>query len=371
MQRDFNQEHLDLPNRSKRNLSFFEFWPSWLFYLPIKIYAALLMIRYRSFLLPTVANPYLAGGAFCGDAKSEILEQIEQYLPEYAAPFFLFDRQAFQGSRSVRSELEEIEKRCIEKGINLPYVAKPQFGCRGAGVCLIKSNLDMERYLTEYPPDEQFVVHALIPYAHEAGVFYCRLPGQDNGQIISLTLKYFPKLIGDGKKTIGQLIKSDPRASQIQQIYLSRHAVVLNQVLAKDAIFPLVFAGNHSKGTIFKDGAHLITEELQQTFDKISKKLPEFYFGRYDVRFSTFEDLELGKQMKIVEINGASAESTHIWDSDCGLLKAYCDIFRQFNYLFRISLHNKQRGFKPQTWKVFHDSYKRDQRLSAIYPGTH
>ena len=37
-------------------LSFFEFWPMWAFYPPIAIYAAWLMLRYRSILLPTVAT---------------------------------------------------------------------------------------------------------------------------------------------------------------------------------------------------------------------------------------------------------------------------------------------------------------------------
>jgi hypothetical protein len=367
--RDLNAEHLQLQFQSKKELSFFEFWPSWLFYLPIKAYAALLMLRYRSFLLPTVANPYLAGGAFCGDAKSEILIATQTFLPEYSVPFIRLDRQALTDFDAM-SEAQHVIDICHSNGIDFPFVAKPEFGCRGAGVCLIQTIQDLDRYLRLYPRREQFIIQALIHYPHEAGVFYCKLPNQKKGRIISLTLKYFPKVRGDGKRTLKQLIEEDPRASQIPTIYLERHKNRLSEVIEAGQEFPLVFAGNHSKGTIFKNGAHLITETLEETFELIASRLPEFYFGRFDIRFLDFKSLEIGQNMKIVEINGASAESTHIWDSDFTLFRAYQDIFKQFNYLFAISAYNKDRGFKTQTWKTFYEAYQRDKRLTDMYPGT-
>jgi hypothetical protein len=366
MKRDLNAEHLNLPFQSKRQLSFFEFWPSWLFYFPIKAYAALLMLRYRSFTLPTVANPYLAGGAFCGDAKSEILGDIQKYLSPYASPFVVIDRKQLHAS----NEAEQISQLAKQANIAFPFVAKPEFGCRGAGVQLVESKENLEQYLVNYPKDERFILHELIPYEHEAGVFYCRLPGQERGRVISLTLKYFPKVLGDGKKTLKELIEADPRASQIKSIYFDRHVKALETVIGDGISYSLVFAGNHSKGTIFKDGEQLITPELEETFDCISKQLPEFYFGRFDVRFHDFEGLTKGQNMKIVEINGAGAESTHVWDSDCTIFKAYRDIFKQFDYLFLISANNKARGFKPQSFKMFYDAMKRDERLSSQYPGT-
>jgi hypothetical protein len=367
--RDLNLEHEQLQLKSKKELSFFEFWPSWLFYLPIKIYAALLMLRYRSFLLPTVANPHLAGGAFCGDAKSQILTDIQTFLPEYSVPFILIDRQVLTDLDCI-SEAKKVIDICKKKSIDLPFVAKPEFGCRGAGVCLIQTVQDLERYLTNYPRHEQYIIQSLIHFQHEAGVFYCKLPRHQTGRIISLTLKFFPKVHGNGKSTLQQLIEADPRASQISTIYLERHKNRLLEVIQEGKEFPLVFAGNHSTGTIFKNGEQLITQTLEQTFEKVASRLPEFYFGRFDIRFSDFKNLEIGQNMKIVEINGASAESTHIWDSDYSLLRAYIDIFKQFNYLFAISAYNKKRGFKTQTWKTFYASYQRDKRLTEMYPGT-
>ena len=39
-----------------RSLSFFEFWPGWLFYTPVVIHWLLLGLRYRDFSLPTAAT---------------------------------------------------------------------------------------------------------------------------------------------------------------------------------------------------------------------------------------------------------------------------------------------------------------------------
>ena len=58
-------------------LSYFEFWPMWAFYPPVMAYAACLMLRYRSILLPTVANPSFPGGGFFGESKAEIIKLAE------------------------------------------------------------------------------------------------------------------------------------------------------------------------------------------------------------------------------------------------------------------------------------------------------
>src|SRR5947207_7522783 len=39
-----------------------EFWPAWIFYMPVMIYYLFLAIRYRSFTLPTPANPGMHNG---------------------------------------------------------------------------------------------------------------------------------------------------------------------------------------------------------------------------------------------------------------------------------------------------------------------
>ncbi|MEO1083738.1 MAG: D-alanine--D-alanine ligase, partial [Acidobacteriota bacterium] len=115
----------------------------------------------------------------------------------------------------------------------------------------------------------------------------------------------------------------DPRAGRIAHVYLPRHRDRLDRVIPRGRAFRLAFAGSHSRGTIFRDGGHYITPEMTAAFDKIADDIPEFYFGRFDVRFDKLEDLRAGRDFRIVEINGAGGEATHIWDRRTPILRAY------------------------------------------------
>lgn len=352
---------------SEKALSFFEFWPAWLFYLPVYIYVIYLMIRYLSIMLPTAANPKLANGQFVGESKFEILNLVSECLPEYSVNYLLVNKK----TQLTDTFLLEVRQKLVQHQISYPFVAKPDLGCRGAGVNLIQSEEALTDYLHQFPVGQSLVCQELIPYESEAGIFYCRLPHQEKGEIISLTLKYFPQVIGDGVSTLKTLIEQDARASQLTQIYFPRFKDKLSSVPARGEKIKLVFAGNHSKGAIFKDGRNHVNQALSDTFDRISKKLPEFYFGRFDIRFESFEALEHGRNFKIVEINGASAESTHIWDANYSLLNAWRDLFKQFHWAFMIGHYNRNRGFKTERFQDFYQAYKRDKHLNKLYPGTH
>jgi len=49
---------------------------------------------------------------------------------------------------------------------------------------------------------------------------------------------------------------------------------------------------------------------MEARFDEISRAIPDFFFGRYDVRYASPEALRNGESFCIVEINGAGAEAT-------------------------------------------------------------
>ena len=57
-----------------------------------------------------------------------------------------------------------------------------------------------------------------------------------------------------------------------------------------------------------------LTEKLEKTFDKILSHINGFYYGRLDIRYEKFEDLENGLNFSIIELNGAMSEPTHIYD---------------------------------------------------------
>ena len=351
-------------------LSFFEFWPMWAFYPPVMAYVAWLMLRHRGTLLPTVANPSFPGGGFYGESKAEILALAMQHVPEWTAPIVRRERPTDAADPTASTECETALAALQQAGIALPVVAKPDLGCRGAGVKLIRSAADLTRYIQAFPAGATYLLQRLVPFEGEAGIFYCRRPGQAQGRVISITLKYFPHVIGDGRSTLRELIMADPRAGRLSHLYLHRHASRLDEVPAPGQAVRLAFAGSHSRGAIFRNGTHLVTPAMEAGFDAIAKRLPEFHFGRFDVRFESFAEVQRGQGFTIVEINGAGAESTHIWDRRTGLLQAWRDLMRQYRWLFEIGHANRARGFKPMGWAEFLRGYRREKFLTPRYPAT-
>ena len=348
--------------------SYFEFWPMWAFYPPIALYAAWQMLRYRGILLPTVANPSFPGGGFFGESKADILALAMQHVPEWVAPFVRIERPAVP--TDLVQERDAALAALAAAGLALPVVAKPDLGCRGAGVKLVRTNSDLQAYLAAFPPGATLLLQRLVPYEGEAGIFYCRRPGQARGRIVSITLKYFPYVIGDGKRTLRELILADPRAGRLTHLYFKRHTARLDTVPADGVAIRLAFAGSHSRGAIFRNGTHLVTPEMEARFDDIAQRLPEFHFGRFDVRFEAFTEVQAGRGFAIVEVNGAGAESTHIWDRRTGLIEAWRDLMRQYHWLFEIGAANRARGFRPMSLAEFLRGYRREKFLTPRYPAT-
>jgi hypothetical protein len=350
-------------------LSYFEFWPMWAFYPPVMAYAGWLMLRHRSVLLPTSANPSFPGGGFFGESKAEILALAVQHAPEWVAPFVRVDRPE-TSVVDATSETEAALAALHNAGISLPVVAKPDLGCRGAGVKLVRTPAQLQAYLEGFPRGASLVLQRLVPFEGEAGIFYCRRPGQAQGRIVSITLKYFPHVVGDGRRTLRELIMADPRAGRLPHLYLRRHTERLETVPAAGEAVRLAFAGSHSRGAIFRNGTHLVTPEMEARFEAIARALPEFHFGRFDVRFERFADVQAGRGFTIVEVNGAGAESTHIWDRKTGLLQAWRDLMRQYRWLFEIGAANRRRGFATMGWAAFRQAYRREKQLTPLYPAT-
>jgi hypothetical protein len=153
--------------------------------------------------------------------------------------------------------------------------------------------------------------------------------------------------VGDGVRTLRQLVKDDEHAHHLHRVFLERFGSDADRILAVGERRSLVFAGNHRQGAIFRDGTHLATPELQETIDAVARSMPGFYFGSFDIRFSNLDRFLRGEDMTIVEINGASAEATHIWDRTIGIRDAYRSLFFQFRTLFEIGAANRTRGYKP------------------------
>jgi hypothetical protein len=173
------------------------------------------------------------------------------------------------------------------------------------------------------------------------------MPDEPTGRIFSITDKVFPKVVGDGMRTLSELIWDHPRYRMQARTFLNRHADHADRVLEAGENFSLTLAGNHCQGTLFRDGSHMLTPALEGKFDAIARGFTDFYFGRFDVRYSNIEKFMRGEDFVIIELNGITSESTNLYDPTWSLLRAYRTLFRQWSILFRIADQNIARGVRP------------------------
>jgi hypothetical protein len=106
-------------------------------------------------------------------------------------------------------------------------------------------------------------------------------------------------------------------------------------------------AGNHCQGTLFRDGGHFVTPELEAAFDRIARSVDGFFIGRFDVRYADEAVFRQGRGFAVLELNGVTAESTNLYDPTWPIWRAYYTLFRQWSILFQIGDHNRRAGHRP------------------------
>lgn len=324
-----------------------EFWPAWLFYPPVASCCLCLALRHRSLTLPTVSNPGIETGGLIGESKVALLTSLQASHPEFTAAAYLLESSGGQDRFGRFLEL------CHAHHLTLPLVFKPDVGQRGSGVKMIESVDQAKKYLanTTFP----IAVQRYAPGPCEAGIFYYRFPHEPKGRILAITEKVFPFITGDGNHTVEELILRDARARFQAATYLARLSHLQGLVLPAGNVLPLVRAGNHAQGCIFRDGMHLWSRGLEERVDQICQSLHEFYIGRFDVRYADPAALQAGTGFQVVELNGAASEVTSIYDPRNSLIHAYAVLFNQWRLVFAIGAANRRRGFKPmgllEVWK--------------------
>lgn len=360
-----NDIHKGLPplTSTEKSTSFFEFWPTLIIYTPAILYWIWLTLKYRHPTLPLCANPSFHLGGMVGEKKSDIFKCAGAFAKQHIAVWIKITNTAEQCDLSVKEQL-------ISANLSLPLVAKPDIGCRGAGVKLLKTQKDLESYLNIFPKNEDFLLQELIPHEGEAGIFYVRLPSEKKGRIFSMAFKYQAYIFGNGKDTLKTLIGNDARARHLSHIYYERHKDSLDKILTEKQAFRLGFAGSHSRGAIFRDARQYITPELEESIDKISQDIKGFNYGRFDVRFKDVSHLQKGKNFTVIEVNGASSEAIHIWDAGHSLKDAISILCQQFQLLFAIGYENHKAGATSLGLMTLLRSWLKERRLSKKYPIT-
>lgn len=354
---------LKRPDR-KSPVSFFEFWPNWLFYIPVIAFWALNAIRYRSITLPSLANPPINAGGICGESKNAILDLAGPAARAWVADYIGFTVSGHADGNDLRRALAAMD----EAGLSFPVVTKPDMSCNGVGVCVMRDETQLQAYLTAFPRGAELQLQSLVTYEGEAGIFYIRRPGERTGRITSVTLKYPPTVVGDGRRTVKALIAADDRLHAISHLLLPKLGAKATRVPAPGEHVGLVFVGNHCRGSTFKDGLSIVTPALTARIDEIMRDMPGVYFSRIDLRYGDLDALREGRDFKIIEFNGSGSEATHIWDPEMTLRRAYADQFFHYGESFRIGAQMRETGLKPIGPLKLLALWQHQKRLMRAYP---
>jgi hypothetical protein len=235
-------------------------------------------------------------------------------------------------------------------------------------VRLIGNIQELEKYLRIFPQGETLILQRYLSEDGEAGLFYARHPGEATGRLIGITLRYFPQVIGDGVRTIQQLIAADPRLRRIEHNTLHEPDFDHDAILADGEVVRLATIGSTRVGGLYCDGSDHITPALNKAVYAIARDMKEFYIGRFDVRYESLEHLRSGTGFTIMEVNGSGSEAIHAWDPKYSIPESYGIIFAKQRLLFAISEANRRKGHNPIGLRALARLHFHQQKLIKRYP---
>ncbi|MFS2166573.1 hypothetical protein [Variovorax sp. Varisp62] len=344
-----------------RECSVLERMPKWLICVPLVVQWLWLSLRYGGATLPSAANPHLTSGGLVGEGKLEYFRGMGPLARSLTADYCAVFNDGTANEDALRQTM-------AENGLAFPIVAKPDLGLCGYGVRLLSDMAALRAYLAVFPSGETVVLQRYLPQEGEAGIFYARDPVTGEGRIIGLALRYFPRVTGDGRSTVAQLVAADVRARRIARSPRHECSVPSESVPAAGQQVRLATIGSTRVGGLYRDGAALITSDLVRAIDAIARDMPDFHFGRFDVRYESLRELGAGRGFTIMEINGAGSEAIEAWDPDIGVLQGFRMVFAKQRLLFAIGAAQRKAGVQPIGLLALARLNRRQNRLVDRYP---
>ncbi|HEU5366055.1 MAG TPA: hypothetical protein VFU62_11005 [Hanamia sp.] len=310
-----------------KRFSNWQHWPFLPFYLPVSFMWLWYCIRSGSLWFFSTSNPTLTFGGFEGESKDEMYNLLSQEF--YPKTIYIKPKNTF----------EQVCEDVKERAFSYPLIVKPNVGMAGILFRKIDNESQLEIYHHLMPVD--YIIQDFVDYPFEVSVFYHRHPENKTGKVSAFFSKKLPCIKGDGISSIEELVKDNKPAIKEELNKLSGEK--LQTILAKDEVFYLSFIGNRYHGTTFHDLSDLIDHNLLKVFDKISFT-NDFFYGRYDIKCQSIDDLKNGKNFSILEFNGAGSIPNHIYTEKYHLKEAYHEILKHWKALYEISNYNHKNG---------------------------
>lgn len=307
-----------------------QFWPRLVIYAPLLPWITWLALRHRVGLpdLLFAVNPgveYPEGNY----SKYQVYQLFRESI--YAIPTILV---------KAGSQLDEdaLLGTFLEAGILMPVIVKPDCSAHSVSIQLYNDKQSLFRFLKSRQGN--FMIQPYIDYQHEYSIYLYRIPGEEKIRIRDLTERVLPSVKGNGQNTVEELIEAKEAWNGIAENIKRNYDGDLWYVPLADEVMALSIAATSTRGTIFVNSRHLITEKLVQCMNDMMKG-KDFYLGKMDFKVKSEEDLVRGVDLKLLEVNSLGSELNSIFDLRCSYQNAFFAIMKQMQIIFLIASKNK------------------------------
>ena len=320
----------------QREDSFFEkfHWenlPNGVFLFPLIVWAVFRTLRSGTLWTISASNPGLTFGGFFGFPKSEAYA----LLPPDSYPATVL-------IKPENDTFEDVLKKVKSIGLEYPFVVKPDGGMVGLLVRVINDEAQLRRYYDLVKAD--WMAQKMLPYQTEVGVFYVRHPNEEKGKIVGLNQKVPLSVVGNGKSTVGELVKNDPKTAVFEEQIYAKQADNWDKVPANGEFFQLIFTGNRKNGARLVEMIKEVDDEMVALFDKFSHYKNGICYGRYDIKCESLESLKKGENYGILEFNGSHSGYGHLYHCGKSWTEVYREVYKLWNELYDISVANHRNG---------------------------
>lgn len=314
-----------------------EYWPVYVFNIPVLFIWIWNAIKARDFFFFTLTNPGIPTGGFFGESKSDIL----RHIPDHFKPKTVLLKPA-----ALKTDLQTFFN---QSGLTFPVIAKPEIGERGWLVSKMTNIDELKDYVRLHSIDTILQEYVDLPL--ELSIMVYSMPDGSASAVTSICEKHFLQVQGDGQSTLGQLIMSQDRAVLQYEKLRAKFGHRWNEVLRPAEVLVLEHVGNHCRGTMFLDQNVQIDDAITEHMVYLLKTMPEVYYGRFDMRVASWRSLREGLDIRVLEFNGTGSDPAHIYQPGYSLMQAYRDIAYHWGIMYQISKQNRQAGHAPVTFK--------------------
>jgi len=275
------------------------YWVSQHFYWQSMCHYLANGVRFKSMTYFSACNPAIALGGMLHDRKTDIYS----LLPKHIVPF-----------TSVIASRSDAEEMMQQNNLSFPVIIKPNVGLKGFKVYKINCIKEFSIFFDANDVSErEWLLQEYLDHEQEFSVLFYKYPLEKSFGISSLVNKEYPFVVGDGKTTLGKLIKKYKNPFLQKTSILKKYENDLNDIVPEGKKIILDYIGNYSRGAKFYSLMDKVDSEMSEMLADLFKEVKGLNFFRIDFKANSISSFKEG-HFKVLEINGMKSEPLHIYD---------------------------------------------------------